>query len=200
MNKYLVIPILLFSFFSFSQNEEQRDIDENRNRGFFNITKFSYINVNKAELEIFSETEGVLVTDLPIDNASAFSLQTINGYFFSPHFSAGLGIGLDGYSNPNINTMPLFVDLRLYLSDQISSMYFYTDIGTLIGIDNGPKRGRMFNIGTGYKLAVNKEKRITLITDIGYSLKQVSNDRQPIRTSDNKILINGLILSLGIIF
>ena len=58
----------------------------------------------------------------------------------------------------------------------------------------------MLNIGAGYKLALNKEKRITIITDLGYSLKQVSNDRQPIRTSDNKILINGLILSLGIIF
>lgn len=200
MNKYFIIPVLLITLFSFSQNDKGKDIDENRNRGFFNITKFSYINVNKAELETFSETEGVIVTDLPIENASAFSLQTINGYFFSPHFSAGLGIGLDGYSNPNINTMPLFVDLRLYLSEQMSSMYLYTDIGTLIGIENGPKRGRMLNIGAGYKLALNKEKRITIITDLGYSLKQVSNDRQPIRTSDNKILINGLILSLGIIF
>ena len=125
---------------------------------FFNITKFSYTNIGKAELETFSEIDGVDVNDLPIDNASAFSLQTINGYFFSPYFSAGFGIVLDGYSNPNINTMPLFIDLRLYLSDQISSMYLYTDFGTLIGIENGPKRGRMFNIGAGYKLALNKKK------------------------------------------
>jgi hypothetical protein len=199
-NKNLIIPILLISFFAFSQNDREKEIDENRNSGFFNITKFSYINIGKAELETFSEIYGVVVNDLPIDNASAFSLQTINGYFFSPYFSAGLGIGLDGYSNPNINTMPLFIDLRLYLSDQLSSMYLYTDFGTLIGIENGPKRGRMFNIGAGYKLALNKKKRITVVTDLGYSLKQVSNDRQPIRTSDNKILINGLILSLGIIF
>ena len=125
---------------------------------FFNITKFSYTNIGKAELETFSEIDGVVVNDLPIDNASAFSLQTINGYFFNPYFSAGLGIVLDGYSNPNINTMPLFIDLRLYLSDQISSMYLYTDFGTLIGIENGQKRGRMFNIGAGYKLALNKKK------------------------------------------
>ena len=53
---------------------------------FFNITKFSYTNIGKAELETFSEIDGVDVNDLPIDNASAFSLQTINGYFFSPYF------------------------------------------------------------------------------------------------------------------
>jgi hypothetical protein len=200
MKKHLIVPVLLLSFLAISQNNKEKDVDENRNRGYFNITKFSYINVNKAELEIYSETDGVQVTDLPIDKASAFSLQTINGYFFSPYFSAGLGIGLDGYSNPNINTMPLFIDLRLYLSDQISSMYLYTDFGSLIRIENGPKRGRMFNIGAGYKLALSKKSRTTIITDLGYSFKQVSNDGEPIRTSDNKILINGLILSLGIIF
>tara|TARA_Y100000589_G_scaffold259899_1_gene249566 strand:+ start:996 stop:1598 length:603 start_codon:yes stop_codon:yes gene_type:complete len=200
MKKYILIPILLLSFLAVSQNNKEKDIDENRNKGYFNITKFSYVNVNKAELETYSEIDGVRVTDLPIDKASAFSLQTINGYFFSPYFSAGLGIGLDGYSNPNINTMPLFIDLRLYLSEQISSMYLYTDFGSLIKIENGPKRGRMFNIGAGYKLALSKKNRTTIITDLGYSFKQVSNDGEPIRTSDSKILINGLILSFGIIF
>lgn len=198
MNKQLIWIIILSSFFSFSQNN--KEIDENRNRGYFNITKFNYINISKAELETFSEGDGVKVIDLPIDKAIAFGLQTVNGYFINPYFSVGLGIGLDGYRNPNINTMPLFVDLRLYLSDQISSMYIYSDFGTLIRIKNGPKRGRMFNIGVGYKLALNNKKRTTIITDLGYSFKQISNDGQSIRTSDNKILINGLILSLGIIF
>ena len=50
------------------------------------------------------------------------------------------------------------------------------------------------------KLALSKKNRTTIITDLGYSFKQVSNDGEPIRTSDSKILINGLILSFGIIF
>lgn len=199
MKKQFVIPIILFLFSInlFSQNNEK--VDEYRNKGYFNITRFSYINVNEAELETFSPTNGVVVTELPIDQAQAYSLQTINGYFFSPYFSAGIGAGLDGYHNPNINTVPVFLDLRLYLSNAISSMYLYTDFGTLIEIKNGSKKGRMFNLGAGFKLPINKN-RLIIVTDLGYAFKQISYDGQPIRTSDNKILIKGLILSFGIIF
>ncbi|MCH7525758.1 MAG: hypothetical protein IIC74_12415, partial [Bacteroidetes bacterium] len=142
MKKLFIIPITLFliSINLFSQNYKK--VDEYRNKGYFNITRFSYINVNEAKLETFSPTNGVVVTELPIDQAQAYSLQTINGYFFSPYFSAGIGAGLDGYHNPNINTVPVFLDLRLYLSNAISSMYLYTDFGTLIEIKNGSKKGR----------------------------------------------------------
>ena len=200
MKKQIFIPILLmFSIRSYSQETKEKHVDKYRNEGYFNITRFSYVNVNEAKLETFSPTNGVVVTELPINKATAYGLQTINGYFFNPYFSAGIGIGLDGYSNPNFNTIPVFIDLRLYFDDNPSSMYTYMDLGTLIKIKNGTKRGRMFNIGVGYKIALNK-KRVILVTDIGYSFKQVSFDGQTIKKSDDKLLIKGLMLSLGIIF
>ena len=200
MKKQIFIPILLmFSILSYSQETKEKHVDKYRNEGYFNITRFSYVNINEAKLETFSPTNGVVVTELPINKATAYGLQTINGYFFNPYFSAGIGIGLDGYSNPNFNTIPVFIDLRLYFDDNPSSMYTYMDLGTLIKIKNGTKRGRMFNIGVGYKIALNK-KRVILVTDIGYSFKQVSFDGQTIKKSDDKLLIKGLMLSLGIIF
>ena len=196
--KYLTIILTLFlTGLIFSQNENT--IDEYRNRGFFNITKFGYIKVNEANLETFSPTNGVLVTDISIDKSQAFSLQTISGHFFSPYFSTGLGIGLDGYHDPNYNTLPIFLDLRFYFNDGISSPYLFTDYGTLVKVENGKNNGTIFNIGFGYKLPLNN-KRLMIVTDLSYSYKSVSNDGLSIRKSESWTQIKGIMLSLGVIF
>lgn len=200
MKKQFFIPIFLFiSIYSFSQNQETRTVDEYRNKGFFNITRFSYISVNEAKLETFSPSNGVVVTELPLDNSSAFSLQTINGYFFNPYFSAGIGVGLDGYRNPNFNTLPLFLDLRAYFIDAKASPYLYMDYGVLAKIEGGKNNGSIFNIGVGYKFPIN-QNRLILVTDLSYSYKTISNDGLSIRTSESWTQIKGTMLSLGIIF
>lgn len=200
MKKQFFIPILLLiSINSFSQNKKEKDVDEYRNEGYFNITKFSYINVNEAKLETFSPTDGVVVTELPINKATAYSLQTINGYFLSPYFSVGLGIGLDGYSNPNFNTLPIFLDLRAYFNDGKSSPYLYLDYGALAKVENGINNGTIFNIGIGYKLPLNK-KRLIIVTDLSYSYKTISNDGLSINKSESWAQIKGTMISLGILF
>ncbi|QFZ53741.1 hypothetical protein FEZ18_02420 [Oceanihabitans sp. IOP_32] len=192
---------LLLSLFmsSFSQNKQENNVDEYRNKGYFNITRFSYIKVNEAKLETFSTTNGIVVTELPINRATAYSLQTINGYFFSPYFSAGIGIGLDGYSNPNFNTLPIFLDLRTYFNDGKSSPYLYTNYGTLVKIEGGKNNGAIFNIGVGFKFPLNKN-RFIMVTDISYSYKTISNDGLSIRRSESWTQIKGTMLSLGILF
>lgn len=192
---------LLLSLFmsSFSQNKQENNVDEYRNKGYFNITRFSYIKVNEAKLETFSTTNGIVVTELPINKATAYSLQTINGYFFSPYFSAGIGIGLDGYSNPNFNSLPIFLDLRTYFNDGKSSPYLYTNYGTLVKIEGGKNNGAIFNIGVGFKFPLNKN-RFIMVTDISYSYKTISNDGLSIRRSESWTQIKGTMLSLGILF
>ena len=198
MRKRFLIPIiLLITINSFSQ--KKKEVDEHRNKGYFNITRFSYINVNDAKLETFSPINGVVVTELPVNKATAYSLQTINGYFFSPYFSAGIGFGLDGYSNPNYNTLPVFLDLRAYFNDDQSSPYLFTDIGTLAKIENGTNNGTIFNIGVGYKYPLNMD-RFIIVTDLSYCSKTISNDGLSIRKSESWTQIKGTMLSLGIIF
>jgi hypothetical protein len=197
MKTNFIIPILLF-FFINSYSQEKPIKDEFRNQGFFNITKLSYINVGSAKLETFNTTDGVVVTSLNVDKAHAYSLQTINGYFFSPHFSAGIGVGLDGYHNPNFNTLPIFLDLRAYFSDEAKSGYLYLDYGTMAKVDGGKNNGSIFNIGLGYKFPI--KDRLMLVTDLGYSYKSISNDGLSIRKSESWVQAKGLVFSIGIIF
>lgn len=196
--QFLNLTIVLLSAYSFSQ-ETEKYVDENRNEGFFNITQFGYINLNEAKLETFSSSNGNVVTDLPLDNASAYFLQTINGYFIDPFFSVGLGVGLDGYHNPNFNTLPVFLDLRLYLSDDMSSPYVFMDIGTLVKFEGNKNNGTLFNIGLGYKISLNK-KRLMIITDLSYNYKAISNDGLSLRNSNSWTQLRGTALTLGIIF
>lgn len=197
MKTNFIITILLL-FFINSYSQEIPIKDEFRNQGFFNITKLSYINVGSAKLETFNTNDGVVATSLNVDRAHAYSLQTINGYFFSPYFSAGVGIGLDGYSNPNFNTLPIFLDLRTYFNDEAKSGYLYLDYGTMAKTDGGKNNGSIFNIGLGYKFPI--KDRLMIVTDLGYSYKSISNDGLPIRKSESWVQVKGIILSLGIIF
>lgn len=194
---FLISAFVFISFSAYSQKDKKKD--EYRNEGFFNITKFGFIHVNEAKLRTFAIGEGVINTKLPLDNSVAYSLQTINGYFFGPYFSAGLGVGLDGYKNPNYNTLPIFIDLRVYLDDDKSSPYVFLDYGMLAKIENGTNNGNMFNIGIGYKLPINKQ-RFMIVADISYSYKLISNDGVSVNKSQSRTQIKATMLSFGVIF
>jgi len=200
MKESIVIPVIIFLFVTPLYAQNNRSVDKYRNQGFFNITRFSYINVHEAKLETYSAENGVVVTEMPLRKTIAYSLQTINGYFFSPYFSAGIGLGLDAYQNPHTNTLPLFFDLRTYFQDAKSSPYIYMDIGSLIPVKNGTKRGNMFNIGLGYKQPFLHKDRWIMVTDISYSYKAISNDGLSIRTSESWMMYKGVMLGIGIIF
>ena len=136
--------------------QEKKDVF--RNRGYFNITRFSYTSVNFAEQSLFIEGQGSFTTELNDDKAKAFALETINGYFFSPYFSLGVGTGLDGYHNPNINTMPLFLDSRVYFKDGYNSVFAFMDLGLLAKVSDNFTKGSMFNIGAGYKFSLGEKR------------------------------------------
>ncbi|MGR7813605.1 hypothetical protein [Lacinutrix undariae] len=198
MKQQIIISFfLLISLSVFSQDDKKQD--EYRNKGFFNITRFSYINVSSAKLETYSPSSGVTVTDLPLSKSKAYSLQTINGYFFNPNFSVGLGVGLDGYSNPNFNTLPIFVDVRTYFNDGKSSPYLFLDYGMLAKVEGGKNNGTIFNIGFGYKFPINN-KRFILVTDLSYSYKAISLDGLSIRKSTAWTQVKGVMLGVGVLF
>ena len=203
MKKFILFTILIISISSFSQNDVSSDItrDENRNKGYFNITRLSYITMSSLKQELFIEGEGNFFSDIDTGGAHAWSLQTINGYFISPHFSLGVGIGLDGHHDPNFNTFPVFLDARAYSADEADTFYTYLNIGPTIkfgGNNSKFRKGVLFNIGLGYKFKV--QNRLFLVSDIFYSHKTVSLTNEGIGTSDNVIIANGVGISLGLIF
>jgi hypothetical protein len=134
MKFFLALSFFVISVYCFGQTEKQVLKDENKNVGFFNITKFGYIGVANLKQERFIGGEGNIFSDLDTDKAHAWSLQTINGYFLSPLFSLGIGVGLDGYHNPNFNTLPIVLDTRFYFSDDTDSFYTFLNIGPSVRI------------------------------------------------------------------
>lgn len=145
------VPILallaVIAFPSFGQVNKpltDRLNDEYKNEGYFNIMKFSFISVSELKQERFVPGEGGFFSELNADGAHVWSFQTINGLFISPHISLGIGIGLEGHHNPDFNTLPIFLDARVYLADDEDSLYTFLDIGSTlrIGGENSTLRKR----------------------------------------------------------
>src|SRR5690606_39204657 len=202
MSKTNIFFFLLafFSLLSFAQ-DNNKDIDNFRNKGYFNITKISFITVHELKRDFFVPGEGGFYSDLDNSKAHAWGLQTINGYFISPHFSLGVGLGLDGHHNPNYNTLPVFLDARAYFAEERNSFYSYIDIGPTIkigGENSELRKGVLFNIGIGYKF--NVAKRFFLVSDIFYSHKTTSLTHEGIKTSDDVIKSNGIGVSIDVLF
>lgn len=91
MKSYLLIGVMLFLMTNIGLAQSK---DVYKNQRFFNITKIGYINVQNAQLESFTAGEGVRSDDLNTEQAKAYSLQTIVGYFINPYLSLGLALDL----------------------------------------------------------------------------------------------------------
>lgn len=197
--KYIILIASLFLSLSIFSQESIDLKDRYKNKGFFNITKFTHYRINNAKLDFTAPDNSVTRTDAKGNNANGNSIQTINGYFVSPKFSLGLGLGLERFNNPGANTFPVFIDARYYLEDNYNSFYAFGNIGTLIKIADNYNKGGMVGAGIGYKFFINSSKTIALVTDLGYNhrLIKVPFIDNP-NTSD--LLISGFSLSLGVIF
>lgn len=171
-----------------------QDYDRNKNERFFNITKFSYINVNDVVFDGFGTGDDNFSTD----NSRANSLQTIGGYFLNPNFSVGLGIGLDGYHYPNYNTLPLFIDLRGYFVDGKNSAFAFLDVGTVFKVSDSYRKGRMLEVGVGYKFFA--ASNIAMIASINGTFKGLSLTDENYTTSDRTVALRGIGFTIGFIF
>lgn len=198
---FFIAAFLVFSTNLLFSQKSTSFKDTNRNSGFFNITKVSFTKTTTLKREVFIPGEGNFFGDLDTDGANTWSFQTINGFFISPTFSLGLGIGIENHDNPSFNVLPVFLDARLYLSDDAETFYTFLDIGPTIrlgGGNSGLRKGVLFNFGIGYKFQASKN--LILISDIFYSHKTVSFTDEGIGTSDDIIKANGFGLSMGVIF
>jgi len=63
-----------------------------------------------------------------------------------------IGIWLGGHHNPDFNTLPKFLDARVYLADDEDSLYTFLDIGSTVrigGENSTLRKGVLFNFGIG---------------------------------------------------
>ncbi|RZK12381.1 MAG: hypothetical protein EOO46_03390 [Flavobacterium sp.] len=201
--KKLILSLLLFPFLVNAQdNETFKEVarDSMHNKGFFNLTKISYTKITNMQQDLTLPGLGNSTNDLETNGTNAFALQTINGYFLSPYVSLGVGVGLEGYISPTINTFPAYADVRLYLENDFSSPFIFANYGTLLKIGDEFRKGNMFAVGAGYKFFVGKEKRTALVTDLSYSGRNISMTDKSFKDSDETVTTGGISLGIGVIF
>jgi hypothetical protein len=102
------------------------------------------------------------------------SLRAKIGYYITPQFSLGVGIGLNGYHNYPINTVPVVLDIRYHPIKTLPRLYAYADIGASV-IDSYETDlktlftpGFLSDMGLGYKIRLGK--RTSLNPAVGYNL------------------------------
>ena len=191
MLKYVPILILCSTQLLFAQSNT-----ENKNSGIFNITSFRVGWLTSGELTRLGTQSSS--SSLDVSEARMNSLQTITGIYLNPNYSVGLGFGLDGYSNPTNNTMPVFLDLRAYLYDEKNTAFFLLNIGGTIGIEDLFRRGTMGEIGFGYKLYT--PRNLKLIGSINFHAKGLSLTGEPYTSAERSVNLRGLLISFGVLF
>jgi hypothetical protein len=112
--------------------------------------------------------------NLRISDGGMRSLRLKAGYYLMSRFSLGAGLGLRYYNTGNLNTLPIFPDIRYHIKS-LPELYAYTDIGaSLEGTDKAFTSGSMLDIGVAYKIRLGK--RISLNPAIGYNLFKYSRE------------------------
>lgn len=200
MKNILTICAILFSLISSSQ-ETVVDIGHRENTGFFNITKIGYIKAYEIKRDRFVPGVGGFFSEPETSSTGARSSQTINGFFLSPEFSIGLGVGLDSYRNPTANTLPVFLDVRLYFNEDGNSLFVFTDAGATVrigGENSSLRRGGLFNLGGGYKFSISHT--LSLVSEVFLAHKSISLTEEGLEDSNDIIRITGLGFSFGILF
>jgi hypothetical protein len=87
--------------------------------------------------------------------------QMVNGYQFTPRFSAGIGIAFVDYDDP-LNTIPIFGDLKFKLKKSNVAPFVFLKGGynfSILPDEDYPiedhKGGLMFDVGAGLQFEVN---------------------------------------------
>lgn len=158
-----VFLVLFLCVFSLSLNGQEKQ-SVKKNQGVFNITEIGYLpGSGNIDYDSYSVT----------NDARTYRLRSIFGYFINPYLSLGIGIGLDGYHEPDHNTMPLFFECRGYLKDQRNTLYGFADVGKALNANETFTSGLFLNAGAGYKFFLTQ--RWCINTSLGYNFQQMQN-------------------------
>lgn len=143
MKKLLLLITLLTISISYSQTNKKGE--------YFNLTKISFVKVSKSVL-YFLESNEMNEYEKSTKDSRNYNLETINGIYLNNKSSIGIGVGLNGYQdNPIINTLPLYLDYRMYLNGTPQSPFMYIDYGKLLSFWDTFEKGWLFNVGVGHK-------------------------------------------------
>lgn len=112
------------------------------------------------------------IGNIPQDRVN---VHFINSARFNEYFSAGLGVGLDLYTNFIYDTpelaLPLYLNTRGYVpANANTSLFFSFDLGVSVGLTEGMEgmSGLMLVPGVGARFRMPNNKAITLMLGYNY--------------------------------
>ncbi len=142
---------------------------------------------------------------------NALGLRASVRYQFSEAISAGLGLGLDGYHNPDYNTFPVFITAQYAPLSDNRNAFLFADLGRGFGDTTHFNHGTTLNLGAGYKLMTGKNFGLTF--RLGYNVRwadgksksEILNETKEgdvlfVRFDELKHTRHSIITSIGITF
>jgi hypothetical protein len=102
-------------------------------------------------------------------NMYAMSLTAKVGYYVLPQLSLGVGVGIAGYHNPTINTLPVVVEGR-YNVKAVPRLFSYLNAGASLPslLSGAFSSGTTIGVGAGYSIKLGK--RTALNPSVGYNV------------------------------
>lgn len=97
------------------------------------------------------------------------SLRLASRYDVSKNMSAGIGIGLDLYTEPDFNTMPVFATMRYSPLKKFHDAYIFSDLGYAFNVAEDFNPGFTGKAGFGYVWQI--KKHFGLNFQIAYDFK-----------------------------
>jgi len=103
------------------------------------------------------------------------SLHLSARYDVATRWSAGVGIGLDRYTEPDYNTMPIFATVRFVPLTTIPSAYAFADLGYSTRAWSCVE-GMVGNLGVGYTYMISRHFGLNF--QVAYNLKRFHESYQ----------------------
>ena len=163
----------LFLFVIFINSNLLSQEDFNRNKKYFNISKFSLHHVRNISESIFIPSIGNFTNHYEKLNSFSYSIYSINGWFLFPWLSTGIGVGYEYQNTMKFNLMPIYLDLRTYLANDRNSFYFYVNGGIIYGLNKNIQKGILLDTGIGYKFFI--KKNLCMIIGFGFNARTLLN-------------------------
>lgn len=167
-----------------------------QDHGYFNITETGVIAGSNTGYGYYYQPSPV-----------GFTIQTINGYRFNPHFTLGAGLGIDIIDQPMVQ---LFGDARWEILKRKATPFLYLDAGH--GFSLTPDYGDDYNQtsykggftwGMGVGMRFNFRHEGAFLISAGYKMdkrtEHTSGDWPPYETT-NEYTYNRLAMKVGLAF
>lgn len=185
----IILFLVSFEFKSISQ-DFSNDSTEHIRRSYINcFGRLNFNNYGSRERNNLSIGDPGTGDTFTVEISSFFNYEIIRHYFV---FGAGL-VGSRTY-RPNVNMIAFTGELKGYLSNEITTIYIYLNVGKSFPVDDFIINGQHVSIGLGYRFNIGKE---VFMIDFSSSVKSVQFDNKRFNESQDKAWIRGLYLGVG---